>query len=95
MLKVSELENGIRLEIKVQPRSSKNHIVGEHQGALKVKLTAPPVDGEANKALVNFLANLFKIPKKNVTIIKGESTRNKIVDIKGIKRETLFKIVNL
>ncbi len=92
-LKIGELENGIRIQIKVQPRSSKNQIAGVQQGALKIKLTAPPVEGEANKALVNFLSGVLKIPKKNIKIIKGESARNKIVDIKGIKRDTLLKIV--
>lgn len=91
MLKITEIKDGIRLQIKVQPRSARNQFAGEQQGVLKVKLTAPPVDGEANKALVNFLAATFKIPKRNVRILKGETARNKIVDIKGIKPDNLLE----
>ena len=54
MLNIQETDNGIRIEVKVQPRSSRNQIAGEQDGALKVKLTAPPVEGEANQALVDF-----------------------------------------
>lgn len=95
MLALTQVENGIRLEIKVQPRSSKNQIVGEYNGALKVKLTAPPVEGEANQALIAFLASLLKVPKKNVILLKGDSSRNKILEIKGVDAETLLKRTGL
>jgi len=91
MFRLKEIEDGIRLEVRVQPRSSKNQIIGEYEGALKIKLTAPPVEGEANKVLVKFLAGLLKVPSKNVKLIKGETSRNKIVEIKGIDKETLLK----
>ncbi len=95
MLHLTQVENGIRLEIKVQPRSSKNQIVGEHNGALKVKLTAPPVEGEANQALLAYLASILKIPKKNVVLLKGESSRNKILEIRGMNVESFLKKTGL
>jgi len=91
MLKLKEIEDGIKLEVKVQPRSSKNQIIGEYEGALKIKLTAAPVEGEANQALIKFLADLLSIPKRNIVLVKGESSRNKTVIVKGINKEKLLK----
>ncbi|MBC7076104.1 MAG: YggU family protein [Syntrophomonadaceae bacterium] len=91
MLNLKEIEDGIKLEVKVQPRSSKNQIIGEYEGALKIKLTAAPVEGEANQALIKFLADLLSIPKRNVVLVKGESSRNKTVIVKGINKEELLK----
>lgn len=83
-MRITEINGGFRLEVKVQPRSSRNQVVGEQAGALKIKLTAPPVEGEANAALVDFLSGCLKIPRKNINLLKGETSRNKIVEIKGI-----------
>ncbi|MDD3023925.1 MAG: DUF167 domain-containing protein, partial [Syntrophomonadaceae bacterium] len=69
MLRFSEEAGRLRFEVKVQPRSSRNQIVGEQDGALKIKLTAPPVDGEANQALIAFLSRFFGVAKKNVQIV--------------------------
>jgi uncharacterized protein (TIGR00251 family) len=68
MLRIGETTGGVRLEVKVQPRASRNQVVGEQAGALKVKLTAPPVDGEANAALIEFLSAFLKIPRKDIHI---------------------------
>ncbi len=93
MLNITEIPGGLRLEIKVQPRSSKNQIVGEQEGALKIKLTAPPVDGEANQALINFLSTCLKIPKKDITLLKGESSRHKLLEIQGIEKAAFIKLL--
>ncbi|KUG02705.1 hypothetical protein ASZ90_019899 [hydrocarbon metagenome] len=93
MLNISEIPGGIRLEIKVQPRSSKNQIAGKQEGALKIKLTAPPVEGEANQALINFLSAFLKIPKRNINLIKGETSRHKLVEIQGIDKDTFIKLI--
>jgi uncharacterized protein (TIGR00251 family) len=93
MLRVTETREGVRLEIKVQPRSSRNQIAGEQDGVLKIKLTAPPVDGEANQALIDYLSDLLGIPKRSVNLIKGETSRNKLVEISGIDKEFLLKKV--
>lgn len=86
MLQITEIEGGIRLEIKVQPRSAKNMIVGEQEGKLKIKITAPPVEGEANKMLIDFLSRYLKLPKKKIAIIKGDSSTHKLIELRGITR---------
>lgn len=70
-----------RIYVKVIPRSSKNEVVKISEGEYKVKLTAPPVDGEANKMLIEILAKYFEVPKSLVEIIGGKSTRKKLVEI--------------
>lgn len=84
MLRLTELEEGVRLEVRVQPRSSRNQVVGEQNGCLKVKLTAPPVEGEANAALVAFLAEYLHLPRRDVVLVKGDTSRNKIIEIRGL-----------
>lgn len=69
-----------RIKIKVTPRARKN-IVIEQEGKLKVYVTAPPVDGKANKVLIETLAEYFKVKKSNIRIIKGEKTKEKIIEI--------------
>lgn len=83
-IQITPVEGGIRLGVKVQPRSSRNQVIGEQDGCLKVKLTAPPVEGEANQALINFLARLLAIPKKNIKLLKGETSRHKLIEISGL-----------
>lgn len=89
MLQITQVTGGVRLELRVQPRSSRNQIVGEQDGVLKIKLMAPPVDGEANTALIEFIAGYLHLPRKNIKLIKGESSRHKIVEIMGISSEEL------
>lgn len=74
---------GVLLHVQVQPRASKNEVAGVLEGSLKLRLTAPPVEGEANKECVKFLAKLFNIPKSSVEIIQGQKSRRKTVLIKG------------
>ena len=69
------------LSIYVQPNSSKNEIVGEHDGMLKIKIKAPADSGKANKELVTFLAKHFNFKKNQVTIIKGHISRQKTVEL--------------
>lgn len=71
----------MRIYVKVIPRSSKKEVVEISEGEYKIKLTAPPVDGEANKMLVEILAEHFEVSKSLVSIIGGKSTRKKIVEI--------------
>jgi uncharacterized protein (TIGR00251 family) len=72
------------LHLKITPRSSKNEIIGElPDGTLKIKLKAPPVDGEANKELIKFLSKEFNIAKSKIKIVKGETSRNKVIEIDG------------
>ena len=81
------------LSVRIQPRSSKNGIVVMEDGGLKIRLTAPPVDGAANEALVRFLADTFSVPKAQVEIISGHTAKNKIVRIEGISREEVERVL--
>jgi len=74
---IQENSNGIILKVFVQPRSSKNMIAGQHGDALKIKLTAPPVNGAANKMCIQYLAKWLKVPKSSIEIISGHNSRTK------------------
>ena len=88
---VSEKQDGCILKCWIQPRSSRNALVGIHGDAIKIALTAPPVDGKANKELLKFLAKYFKLPKSSIQIIAGESSRNKTILITDIDKDTIIK----
>lgn len=75
---------GVVLEVLVQPRASRTRAVGEHDGRLKLQLAAPPVDGEANQALIEFLARALGVRKADVTIVRGETGRRKTVRVVGV-----------
>jgi hypothetical protein len=74
----------VALELLVQPRASRTRVVGEHDGRLKIQLAAPPVDGEANAALVDFLARALGVRKADVSIARGEAGRRKTVRVVGV-----------
>ena len=74
---LKETDQGIVFKVFVQPRSAKNMIAGQHGDALKIKLTAPPVDGAANKMCIQYLAKFLKVPKSALEIISGHSSRTK------------------
>jgi uncharacterized protein (TIGR00251 family) len=93
-LKKEPLKNkdNLILKIKVEPRSSRSGIAGMYGDALKVKLTSAPVEGKANKELVNLLAKELGIRKRDVEIVSGETSKNKVVKIAGLKSlEDLLK----
>ncbi len=74
---IQDHPEGLLIDVRVQPKSSKNAIVGTHGGALKIKLNAPPVEGKANKALIQLIAKRLQCPKSAVEIISGQASRNK------------------
>lgn len=74
-------EAGIILNIKVIPRAAKDAIAGQQNNALKIRIKAPPVDGKANTYLIKFLSKYWHIPRRNIEILTGESTRNKRLKI--------------
>ena len=81
---IEAVEGGVRMSIRVQPRASRNEIVGEHGDALKIRLTAPPVDGAANGELVGFLAKRLGCGRSAISIEHGRSGRLKRLRIRGI-----------
>ena len=76
-----EDEHAITLSVRVVPRASRNEIAGYHDGALRIRVAAPPVEGAANRELIKFLSKSFRVPQSAVTIISGSNSRNKIVRI--------------
>jgi len=87
LIPVEDAPEGVTFAVRVHPRANKNAITGEVGDALKVSLTAPPVDGKANRACVEFLAKLLKVPRSSVTIASGHNSRNKAIRVTGVKRE--------
>ncbi len=86
MVPVKDIAGGAAFAIKVHPRAKKNAITGVVGEALKLSLTAPPVDRKANQAVIKFFADCFEIPRSSVTIASGETSRNKVVRIAGLSK---------
>jgi uncharacterized protein (TIGR00251 family) len=93
MIRYSVCEGSIVFEVRVIPRSSKSEIIGEHNGALKVKLASPPVEGAANDELIKVIAKAFRVPKSGVEIVSGRSSRTKKVSISGAPSEQINAIL--
>ncbi len=86
-----ETKDGYLLNLKISPNASKNEIIKSDEG-VKVKITAQPVDGKANKALLEYLSKFFKIPKTSIEIVKGETSKEKTVLVKCKNEEKLQKL---
>ena len=89
MIDVTKHAGAVIFSVCVQPRASRNAIEGEWQSALRVRLTAPPVDDKANAALCIFLAEQLNIPRSAVRILAGERSRTKRVEIRGVTAEQI------
>ena len=89
MIPLKQTANGITFSVKVQPRARKNAITGTVGDVLKLALTAPPVEGKANQAVIAFLADFFDIPRSSVTIASGVSSRLKLIRITGASLQAL------
>jgi uncharacterized protein len=82
------------LAVLVQPRASRTRVVGEHDGRLKIALAAPPVDGAANAALIEFLSDELEVRKADVTLLDGETSRRKRLAVRGVAPdEVMTKLV--
>jgi uncharacterized protein (TIGR00251 family) len=84
MIELKESSAGTTFAVKVHPRAKKNAITGQAGDALKVALTAPPVDGKANAACIEFFAKLLNVPRSSVTIAAGQTSRNKVIRVAGL-----------
>jgi uncharacterized protein (TIGR00251 family) len=80
-LTVQSRNGGVRFTVRVQPRASRSAVDGVREGALRIRLTNPPVDGAANEALIAFLAELLDVAKRSVHIVAGASSRTKVIDV--------------
>lgn len=83
--------NDIVIKVKIVPGSSKNKIVGVYNDALKITITAPPVEGKANKKCITYLAKYFDVAKSKVEIISGKSSKNKFIKIYDISQEKFLE----
>lgn len=83
-LKVSENDKGLVVRLHVQPRAKRCEVTGVHNGALKLKVTAPPVDDAANRAIIEFLSTLLGLSKSNLQILSGCKSREKTLQIRGL-----------
>jgi len=79
-----ESEHSVSLKVRIHPRAKINAITGKVGDALKVSLTAPPVDGKANQACIDLFAKLLKVPRSSVTIAAGQTSRNKVIRVAGL-----------
>jgi uncharacterized protein len=89
MVAVRDTPAGATFVVKVHPRARKSAVTGVVGDALKLALTAPPVEGRANQAVIDFFADLFQIPRASVTIASGTTSRNKVVRIAGMNRAAI------
>jgi len=84
MIPISENATGVTFAIKVHPRAKRAAITGELGDALKVSLTAPPLEGRANDACIEFFAKILKVPRSSITIASGAGGRNKVIRVTGV-----------
>ena len=92
MIEIIERDGSVVFAVRVTSRASRNAIEGEYQGALKVRLTAPPVEERANDALRRFLAARLNVPVSAVRIVGGEKSRNKRVAVAGVTRAQVISL---
>ena len=93
MLELQKLEGGVIFPVRVQPRASKDEIAGVMSGALKVRLRAPALEGRANDALCEYLAELLKTPKAAVRILSDHHSRRKRVEVRGVTELQVLALV--
>jgi uncharacterized protein len=91
MTAVRDTPAGATFQVKVQPRAKKNAITGQVGDALKLAITAPPIDGRANEACIVFFAGLLNVPRSSVTIAAGLSSRNKVIRVVGLSAAEVEK----
>ncbi len=84
MIEVRESDGGVSFSVRVQPRASRSEIAGEREGALRIRLTSPPVDDQANDELRRLLADRLNVPLVAVKIAHGERSRSKQIQIRGV-----------
>ncbi len=92
MIQFKEDDRGITFAVRIVPRASSTAIVGDYEGALRIRIAAPPVEGAANRELIRYLAKKFKVPQNAVEIVSGASSKNKIIRLQGVTATTLVQL---
>lgn len=82
-------DGAVLLSLHVQPGAKKTEFSGTYGNAIKLRLAAPPVDGKANACLIAFLADYFRVPKRSVALLNGETSRSKLVRIEQVSDQSL------
>lgn len=95
VIRYSQHDCALTFAVRVVPRASRSDVGGEHDGALRVRITAPPVEGAANRELIRLLAKTFRLPLNAVEIISGSGSKKKIVRIRGAEAATLERLTQL
>jgi uncharacterized protein (TIGR00251 family) len=93
-LDVRDTPGGATLRVRVQPRASRDALGGEREGALVVRLTAPPVDGRANEALGRLLGRALGVPPSAVRVVRGTTGREKRVEVAGVSAATALEMLS-
>jgi uncharacterized protein (TIGR00251 family) len=93
LLDLKQSEGAVTFSVRVQPRARKDEIAGEIDGAMKVRLQAPALEGRANQALCEYLARLLKTPKSAVRISGGERSRIKRIEIRGVTEQQVLALL--
>jgi len=95
MVTIHDTPSAATFVVKVHPRAKKNAITGAIGNALKLSLTAPPIEGRANEACIEFLANLLKLPRSSVTIASGQNSRRKVIRVVGLSAEEIRRRIRM
>jgi uncharacterized protein (TIGR00251 family) len=90
---ITEHAEGIVLTVRVRPGAKRSAVIGEHAGGIKIAVAAPPVDGKANEALIEFLREALQLKRSQLEIIRGDKSRQKHVLLRGVSREVVARLV--
>jgi uncharacterized protein len=94
MVEHTEADGAVTFRVRVAPRASKTAIAGEHDGALKVRVAAPPFEGAANEELKRFLARTFGVPARDIEIVGGHASKTKLVCVRGASADELLRLTS-
>jgi len=92
VVECKETDGALAFRVRVVPRASRSEVAGEHDGALRVRVAAPPVEGAANEELARLLAREFKVPARDVEIKSGHASKTKLVRVRGATAEQLRRL---
>jgi uncharacterized protein (TIGR00251 family) len=92
---LSSHKEGVTISLYVQPNAPKSEIIGEYNGTLKIKIKAPPIEGRANDAIIEFFSDILKIPKSRFEILRGDQSRHKVLLVRDASIEQMKTSLNL
>ncbi len=84
---INERGDAVRICLYVQPRAACTEVVGEHGDAIKLRIAAPPVEGEANREVIRFLAKILGVSASQLHVVSGETGRRKVIEVNGVSAE--------